>query len=64
LDRLAGEGLVEVSGAEVVDGRHRRYYRLTRAGVEVVGAETARLSALAARARRIVARLALAGGSR
>jgi DNA-binding PadR family transcriptional regulator len=63
LDRLTGEGLVEVSGAEIVDGRHRRYYRLTEAGMAAVTAETARLSELAARARRIVARFALGGAS-
>src|SRR4051794_41462601 len=32
LDRLAGEGLIEASGEEEVDGRVRRYYRLTPDG--------------------------------
>jgi DNA-binding PadR family transcriptional regulator len=58
LDRLVDEKLIEVSGTEVVNGRHRRYYRLTHDGEEAVSDETARLSALAARGRRVVARLA------
>lgn len=61
LDRLVAEELVEVSGAEVVNGRHRRYYRLTGKGAAAVTSETARLSALAAKARRVVARLGLSG---
>ncbi|WP_043614102.1 PadR family transcriptional regulator [Nonomuraea candida] len=32
LDRLQGEGLVEAEREEIVDGRARRYYRLTPAG--------------------------------
>ena len=51
LDRLCAEGLVEPSGDEVVDGRLRRYYRLTEAGAATVTAETARLRALTRRAR-------------
>lgn len=61
LDRLVAEELVEVSGAEVVNGRHRRYYRLTGKGADAITSETARLSALAAKARRVVARLGLSG---
>jgi PadR family transcriptional regulator PadR len=38
LDRLAAEGLVEV-----IDGRNRRYYRLTSHGATALGAETQRL---------------------
>ena len=45
LDRLAAEGLVEVDHDEVVDGRTRRYYRLTRRGASALSAETERLSA-------------------
>src|SRR5262245_262892 len=45
LDRLAADGLVEVARDEVVDGRLRRYYRLTDAGA-------GRLSADAERQRR------------
>ena len=51
LERLAGEGLVRVSGEEVVDGRHRRYYELTGQGGEVLVEETARLARLAATAQ-------------
>lgn len=58
LDRLAAEGMVEVTGTEVVNGRHRRYYRLTGPGELAVRSETARLSALATKGRRVVARLA------
>lgn len=43
LDRLAAEGLVEVDREEVVDGRARRYYRLTREGAAALTAETERL---------------------
>jgi PadR family transcriptional regulator, regulatory protein PadR len=61
LDRLVAEELIEVSGTEVVNGRHRRYYRLTSKGGEAVSVETARLSALAVKARRVVSRLSLKG---
>lgn len=43
LDRLAAEGLVEVDREVLVDGRVRRYYRLTRPGAAALGAETERL---------------------
>jgi PadR family transcriptional regulator PadR len=43
LDRLAAEGLVEVDREEVIDGRNRRYYRLTSHGATALGAETQRL---------------------
>ncbi|MEU8419759.1 PadR family transcriptional regulator [Micromonospora sp. NPDC048835] len=43
LDRLADEGLVERDREEVVEGRLRRYYRLTEAGRSVLTAETERL---------------------
>jgi DNA-binding PadR family transcriptional regulator len=32
LDRLTADGLVEVDREEVIDGRLRRYYRITDAG--------------------------------
>ena len=32
LDRLAGEGYIEVTGEEIVNGRARRYYQLTDSG--------------------------------
>lgn len=52
LDRLAGAGLVEPSGEEVVDGRLRRYYRVTDDGRRTAEQETVRLRELAARAQR------------
>ncbi len=44
LERLSGEGLVEATGQEIVDGRARRYYRLTDAGRTALEAEAARLA--------------------
>jgi DNA-binding PadR family transcriptional regulator len=43
LDRLQAEGLVEIDHDEIVDGRNRRYYRLTEHGATRLDAETARL---------------------
>jgi DNA-binding PadR family transcriptional regulator len=44
LNRLAVEGLVELDREEVVDGRLRRYYRLTTDGTRALAAEADRLS--------------------
>ncbi|MEV6923869.1 helix-turn-helix transcriptional regulator [Dactylosporangium sp. NPDC051485] len=46
LDRLSAEGLVEPDHEEEVDGRMRRYYRLTAEGLAALTAETARLRQL------------------
>ena len=43
LDRLADEGLIETSGEEVIDGRLRRYYRLTDRGGSRLAEEAQRL---------------------
>ncbi|MFC4113459.1 PadR family transcriptional regulator [Nonomuraea zeae] len=43
LDRLAEEGLIETDREEVVDGRARRYYRLTPSGEARLSAEAERL---------------------
>jgi DNA-binding PadR family transcriptional regulator len=43
LDRLTDDGLVEPDHEEIVDGRLRRYYRLTEAGSAALAAETERL---------------------
>ncbi|MEV4017827.1 PadR family transcriptional regulator [Nonomuraea angiospora] len=43
LDRLEEKGLVAMEREEVVDGRPRRYYRITDDGVAAVRAEAARL---------------------
>ena len=43
LDRLVDAGLVAVDREETVDGRLRRYYRLTEPGSDVLAAETERM---------------------
>lgn len=43
LDRLTEDGLIAVDREEVVDGRLRRYYRLTDEGAGTLTAETERL---------------------
>jgi PadR family transcriptional regulator, regulatory protein PadR len=47
LDRLAAEGLVEADREEVVNGRRRRYFRLTGAGETALADETERMRATA-----------------
>ena len=59
LDRLRADELIRVDREEVVEGRLRRYYRLTPAGTRRLAAEAARLQAAAAVA---LTRLNLAGG--
>jgi PadR family transcriptional regulator, regulatory protein PadR len=53
LDRLEREGLVEADGEEAVDGRLRRYHRLTALGADELRLATEQMeaSARAARAR-------------
>lgn len=58
-DRLSAEGLIEVAREEVVEGRLRRYYRLTEAGGKVLDAESRRRMAVSREALR---RLKLTGG--
>jgi DNA-binding PadR family transcriptional regulator len=60
LDRLSEAGLAEVDREEIVDGRLRRYYRLTPAGSQKLAAEAARIGRNSAVA---VNRLKLAGGN-
>src|SRR4051794_35115508 len=55
LDRLVEAGYAESSGEVVVDGRLRRYYRLTADGLASLASETARLADLARLARRVLA---------
>jgi DNA-binding PadR family transcriptional regulator len=55
LDRLVGEGLAEVDREETIDGRPRRYYRLTQQGTTALAAETARLERTARTAKRLLA---------
>ncbi|MFF5227723.1 PadR family transcriptional regulator [Dactylosporangium sp. NPDC000521] len=64
LDRLADDGLVELDHEEVVDGRARKYYRLTDAGDAALRAETERMRrhVEAATARLAIRGLRPAGG--
>lgn len=48
LNRLAADGLIAESREVVVDGRRRRYYRLTGPGEAVLADEAARLRSTAA----------------
>lgn len=50
LDRLRAGGLIAVDREEIVEGRLRRYYRLTPEGTTQLAAEAARLRADAAAA--------------
>jgi DNA-binding PadR family transcriptional regulator len=59
LGRLRADALITVDREEVVEGRLRRYYRLTAEGAAVLAAEAARLQANATAA---LSRLKLAGG--
>jgi DNA-binding PadR family transcriptional regulator len=57
LDRLVAEDLVEPDRDEVVDGRQRRYYRLTDRGVGALNADMVRQQQnLTAAAQRLRAR--------
>lgn len=62
LDRFVTAGLVEVDREEVVDGRHRRFYRLTEAGRAELSAEAARLAGNARLALQRLDVLAEGGG--
>lgn len=62
LDRLAGEGLIELEREEPWQGRLRRYYKITDAGRRALAGEADRL---AANARLAAGRLGTAlGGAR
>jgi PadR family transcriptional regulator, regulatory protein PadR len=52
LDRLVGDGLVELDREEAWQGRLRRYYRLTDAGRHALAEEAERLAANARMATR------------
>jgi DNA-binding PadR family transcriptional regulator len=43
LDRLADQGLVVVDREEAVDGRLRRYYRISESGAAALGVQAERL---------------------
>jgi DNA-binding PadR family transcriptional regulator len=55
LDRMQESGLVEVEREEVVDGRLRRYYRLTSEGSATLAAEAGRMKEQAAMAEKRLA---------
>jgi DNA-binding PadR family transcriptional regulator len=67
LDRLKTDGHIEVDHEEIVDGRLRRYYRLTPSGTAALSAEAARLQAnariAAGRLRTLARRTVPAGGT-
>jgi DNA-binding PadR family transcriptional regulator len=65
LERLDADRLIGVDREEVVDGRLRRYYRLTEEGRALLAEEATRLQASAATALRRLgtARPGLAGGA-
>ena len=50
LDRLLADGWVKEVGTEVVDGRLRRYYELTKDGVAVLRDEVERMRTSASKA--------------
>lgn len=50
LERLTGDGLIEVEREEAVDGRLRRYYRLADRGTAALEAEVSRMRANASMA--------------
>ncbi|WP_261808926.1 PadR family transcriptional regulator [Nonomuraea sp. C10] len=58
LDRLSAAGLVTIDREEIVDGRARRYYRITDEGVAAVSAEALRLQRAAAI---VTSRIAVSG---
>ena len=57
LDRLVHDGALAVEGEEVVEGRLRRYYAITDAGLDVLRRGVERLEANAAAARRQLAQV-------
>ncbi len=65
LDRLRTDDVIDVDREEVVDGRLRRYYRLTASGTEALAAEAARMQANASVATKRLKKLAagMAGGT-
>lgn len=62
LDRLDEQGLIEVDREEAIDGRLRRYYRLTDDGAEALAVETARMRATVEAAAQRLRRRTNVGG--
>jgi DNA-binding PadR family transcriptional regulator len=64
LDRLAGHGLVAVEREEIVDGRLRRYYRLSQTGADALAEQAERLRKRSAAAQaQLRRRPQLSGGA-
>ncbi|WP_244256049.1 PadR family transcriptional regulator [Rathayibacter sp. VKM Ac-2760] len=57
LDRLERQGLIAADGEEEVDGRRRRYFRLTDAGAARLAADAERLAQMERAAASAVRRL-------
>ena len=55
LDRLLDDGLIEEDSSDVVDGRFRRYYRLTETGRSELAKSAVMMSSLATKAKRRLA---------
>ena len=64
LDRLVRQGLVTADGEEEVEGRLRRYYRISDAGAEAVRAEASRMRRAVRALGPQAGRAALEGGAR
>jgi PadR family transcriptional regulator PadR len=64
LDRLAGQGFVQPDGEEQVEGRLRRYYRITDDGAEAVRSEADRMRRAARAVKRPAKRAAATEGAR
>jgi PadR family transcriptional regulator, regulatory protein PadR len=64
LDRLVGQGLVAPDGEEQVEGRLRRYYRITEDGAEAVRTEADRMRRAARAVKRPAKRAAVQGAAR
>ncbi|MFT3798783.1 PadR family transcriptional regulator [Microbacterium sp.] len=60
LERLEQQGLVRADGDEIVDGRARRYFALTDAGILRLEAQAAEFEGRARAARAALVRTALA----
>ena len=61
LDRLENQGSVRQAGAEVVDGRHRRYFEIKDLGAGMLAAEATRLRQRAAQATTLLTRRTVLG---
>ncbi|HEV3361364.1 MAG TPA: helix-turn-helix transcriptional regulator [Pseudonocardiaceae bacterium] len=62
LDRLVADGWAEPDREEIHQGRLRRYYRLTNAGIAVLTQETARLAANVRAANAVLRARGIEGG--